>query len=460
MRVNPSIASSLSLPITTSFAGAQTLWWPSTSSVSPQVVVLFIPGNPGLSSYYIDFLHSIYTSGSLKGKGGVEILAVSHRGHAPLHRVGTNSVWGDNVTNQEQARKGYGVGLRDQVRHKIAVVDVIHNMYNRNGEGGERGERKTKVVVVGHSIGAWIAGEVLKARPDSVDGLHLLFPTLAWIGRTPNARRLKLGLINPISQNFLLPLPLLLFSLLPLWLLVWVIRLLTGQATAASLATAELLTTPGAVQNALNMANEEFSTVTCIPPSTIDAFKRFTTAERNGRIRSYWAAEDSDSWAPSWIRTQVESLLSLQRIHLPPSLGLSTPNKGEGGKGGERRKSHVRTRSFSVSEYRSSPGSIPDLRNAKAIRKPTGEIVIEAQVVVSSDSDDDISQVFDGSRGDETRGKLAKGGIEYHYGRSKATSTHCKIGMPHAFCLKYSEEMAKVIASWIATDHLSEDGKQ
>ncbi len=47
--------------------------------------------------------------------------------------------------------------------------------------------------------------------------------------------------------------------------------------------------------------------------------------------------------------------------------------------------------------------------------------------------------------------------MQYHYGRARATSTHCRIGMPHAFCLKHSEDMAKVVAHWISYDHLSDE---
>ncbi|KAJ9475389.1 Lipid droplet-associated triacylglycerol lipase [Pseudozyma hubeiensis] len=445
MRPTPSIASSLSLPITTSFAGAQALWWPSPTATPPRVVLLFIPGNPGLSSYYIDFLHSIYTSSSLKASS-VEILSVSHRGHAPLPKIGSNPVWGDNRLNQTQASKGYGCTLGDQVRHKIAVVDAVNKMYNAE-------KRETKVVLVGHSIGAWIATEVLKARPDGVDGLHMLFPTLAWIGRTPNARRIKLALLNPVSMA-LLSIPLLVFTLLPLWVMVWLVRLITGQREAAALATAELLTTRGAVFNALRMAKEEFSTVQQLEASTVDSISKFTSESAGGRVRSYWASEDSDSWAPSWIRTQVESSLGLHRVHLPPGLGLDATRPRLGSVG---TKSHVRTRSFSVSEYRSSPGSIPDLRNAKAIRKPNGEIVIEAQVnESSSDSEDDFASSTANGKADT--GASARG-MQYHYGRSRATSTHCRIGMPHAFCLKHSDDMAKVVGHWIAYDHLSREGQ-
>lgn len=436
MRPGPSIASSLALPLTTSFAGAQTLWWLTSTSTPPRIVLLFIPGNPGLSSYYIDFLHSIYTS--LPSSSGVEILSVAHRGHAPLPPVGTNAVWGDNFTNQTQAARGYGVSLGDQVRHKIAVLDAIRRQYP---------EKETKVVLVGHSIGAWIVGEVIKARPGAVQGAHLLFPTLAWIGRTPNARKIRV-LMNPVSR-VVLWLPLLVLSLLPLWALVWLIRLLTGQPGAAALATAELLTTKGAVYNALSMAKEEFSTVQGLGKDTIEALNSFT--QDGGAIRSYWEAEENDSWAPSWIRSQVETELSLQRVNLPPSLGLGSAPRNGSVSEGKKGRSRTRTRSFSVSEYRSSPGSIPDLRNAKAIRKPNGEIVIEAEVPNSSSEDEEEER--EGVRGNGNRG------VGYHLSKSKATSTHCRVGMPHAFCLNYSEEMAKVVAHWIQFDHFRE-GKQ
>ena len=466
-RASVSIAASLSLPLVTSFAGAQTLWWPSATAARPRVVLLFIPGNPGLSSYYIDFLHSIYTqlssTSSEGGSGGIEILAMSHRGHAPLPMVGTNAVWGDNTVNAAQAQRGYGCTLRDQVRHKIAAVDAVNRMYNSDG-------RHTKVVLVGHSIGAWIAGEVLKARPTGVDGIQLLFPTLAWIGRTSNARRVG-WLATGLVRRWVLPLPLLFFSLVPLWLLVWVVRLVTGQPRAAALATAELLTTPGAVANALTMAREEFATVEQLPPSTIEAFDAFVNRGKQsedddggrGKVRTYWAAEDTDAWAPGWIRSQVEASLQLQRVHLPPGLGLDA-RTASASKTGKAKGRHMRTRSFSVSEYRSSPGSVPDLRHAKAIRKPTGEIVIQATVPdSSSDTEDDVDLDAEGDALLSTPSKGARRGgrgMQYAFGQANATSTHCRLGMPHAFCLHHSDHMAHIVAAWIRFDHLNQQQRQ
>ncbi|PWY97794.1 hypothetical protein BCV70DRAFT_45568 [Testicularia cyperi] len=461
-----SLASHLALPLVASFAGAQTLWWPSATASAPRVVLVFIPGNPGLSSYYINFLHSIYSSKSLSSSS-IEIVSISQRGHAPLPAVGDSPVWGDNLTNQKQAAKGYGTRLQDQVRHKVAVVDAIRRMYPDR--------EKTKLVVVGHSIGAWMAIETLKKRPEQVDGVHLLFPTLAWIGRTPNARRLRL-LLNPVVRDVVLPLPLLMLSMLPLFLLLRLVSLFTAQPLPAALATADLLKTPGAVRNALRMAREEFKTVQGLETSTIETLRKFSADEEaankvqgRGYVRSYWASDEMDSWAPGWIRSQVETELQLHRVHLPPSLNLSAARSSASGRNGKeqttpgRLRSNMRTRSFSVSEYRSSPGSIPNLRNAKAIRRPNGEIVIEAEINEPSSESEDDAQNLDtldshaNGTGSSANDRASQRALNYHLGRFRATSTHCKIGMPHAFCVHHSDEMAQIVSHWISHDHLQKD---
>lgn len=428
---SPSIASHLALPLVSAFAGAQSLWWPAASSAAPKVVLLFIPGNPGISSYYIDFLQSIYTAQSLSG-ASIEILSVSHRGHALLPIVGDNPIWGSNVLNANQARKGYGTSLQDQVRHKVAALDVVRKMYPDR--------EKTKIVLVGHSIGAWMALELLKKRPEDISGIHLLFPTLAWIGRTPSARRLQF-LVHPITTSLLLTLPLFFLSLLPLFLLTRLISLITRQPNSSALATAELLTTPGALRNALKMARQEFKTLQGVEASTTDAVRSFVSRDKaakdRGYIRSYWAAGESDTWTPEWIRSQVETELGLQRVQLPSSLQLESSNL-------PRPKARTRMRSFSMSEYRSSPGSVPDLRNAKAIRKPNGEIVIEAQVAdPSSDSSEDDDETATSERA-----------ARYHLGKNNATTTHCRVGMPHAFTIHHAEDMAQIVAHWIAHDQV------
>ncbi|KAN0063910.1 hypothetical protein ACQY0O_003516 [Thecaphora frezii] len=467
-----SLATSLSTPLATSFAGAQALWWPCGSRRAPRIFLLFIPGNPGLASYYTPFLSTIYNHPALRSR--IEILAVSHRGHAPLP-PGDHPVWGDNEESMRDARKGYGATLKDQIRHKIAAVDAVRKCYPvRGGEAGEGGEAKaeaegeeTQLVVCGHSVGAYIAVEVLKARPDAVDGLHLLFPTLSWIANTPNARRLK-PLFHPLVYTLLLPLPLFLLSLIPMIFFLPLVRLVTAQPRPAVTSTIDLLRMSGAVRNAIRMAAEEMTTIKHLQTDVKEAIAKLAEKRQEGRkggaIRTYWSRGDEDGWAPGWLRRQVEAELQLHRIHLPAGFGTRAPRGNtingtteplvaspisEAPPPSAPKLLRKRTRSFSLSEYRSaSASSMPNLKNARAKRKATGEIVIETTLEGDSSGDDDH---VGGAAGSSRANGHSN---EASWANKRATSTVCKIGMPHAFCLKHGEEMGEIAAHWLQLDHL------
>ncbi|RKO89042.1 hypothetical protein BDK51DRAFT_28637, partial [Blyttiomyces helicus] len=72
--------------------------------------------------------------------------------------------------------------LQDQISHKIAVLDALR----------ERHPPRTRFIIVGHSIGAYIALQVLRARPaHGIVKLYALFPELHSIAATPNGRTLQ-----------------------------------------------------------------------------------------------------------------------------------------------------------------------------------------------------------------------------------------------------------------------------
>ncbi|KAK0524988.1 hypothetical protein OC842_005653 [Tilletia horrida] len=312
-------------PLHTSFDGAQTLWYPALrTSLRPKIVLMFICGNPGLASFYTKFLTTIHRHPKLKGR--IEIIALSHRGHALVTPAAV-----DGTTEQEsadEARHGIRTSLYDQVRHKVDALDSVRKVYPRahatakaDGENGStRSPKDVKIVLVGHSIGAYIALEMLRARRRDVDGVHLLFPTLSHIARTPNAQSLRL-LLHPLTATLVLPLPLLLLSLLPAILLIPLIRLFTMQPPSAAQSTAELLITRGAVINALAMARDEMRIVQALRPEIKDAVHSFIRRPASeggpGHIHAYWAKGETDGWTPSWIRQEVEDELRLQRVTLP-----------------------------------------------------------------------------------------------------------------------------------------------
>lgn len=126
---------------------AHALWWPADAS--PSAVILFIPGkfvavqvvasysflpgNPGLVEFYIPFLAAIHDVGTPRN---VAILAHAMTGHTSiLHHP------------KPQAYHG----LTEQIQSHIEALDAIKTHFGK----------ETKVILIGHSIGAWIALQVL-----------------------------------------------------------------------------------------------------------------------------------------------------------------------------------------------------------------------------------------------------------------------------------------------------------
>ncbi|KAL8505160.1 hypothetical protein ACS0TY_016388 [Phlomoides rotata] len=91
--------------------------------------VLFIPGNPGVVSFYTDFLESLY---ELLG-GTASVTAIGHIAH-------TDKNW----------ESGRLFSLQEQINHKISFIEQ------------ELQDVKVPIVLVGHSIGAYIALEIFK----------------------------------------------------------------------------------------------------------------------------------------------------------------------------------------------------------------------------------------------------------------------------------------------------------
>jgi len=133
--------SSFSRPIHTSFGTdpeVDTRYWPCLHPV-PQVFILFIPGNPGLVEYYNDFQSTIYDD----NPEAFEIMAVGHVGQSAQF-PDTTSTWSTLVR---------------QAQHKIDVVDKIRKIYPKSGG--------TKLVIINHSMGAYITSQVSRERANS-----------------------------------------------------------------------------------------------------------------------------------------------------------------------------------------------------------------------------------------------------------------------------------------------------
>ncbi|KAJ6604477.1 hypothetical protein DFH09DRAFT_1122824 [Mycena vulgaris] len=137
---------------------AHTLWWNSDTQ-RPAAIFFFIPGNPGLVGFYTQFLNSVHSK-----HPGLAIFAHAHLAHTPSVQAG---------------KPNGAIGLVAQVQSAIEALDAVRAVFGQ-----------TKIIISGHSVGAWIALQVMKARPSDVYQAFMLCPTLEHIADTPNGRRL------------------------------------------------------------------------------------------------------------------------------------------------------------------------------------------------------------------------------------------------------------------------------
>ena len=112
-------------------------------------LLLVLPGNPGVASFYLSF-------------AGV----ISQRlPHARLAIVGHSG----HFVNPDQENTRY-VGLEEQAKHKAAVLDHLNaEVYP--------GCLKSGTVLLAHSIGSWISMELRELRPDLDIRIFHLCPT-------------------------------------------------------------------------------------------------------------------------------------------------------------------------------------------------------------------------------------------------------------------------------------------
>ncbi|KAG9117709.1 hypothetical protein FRC07_007325 [Ceratobasidium sp. 392] len=260
-------------------------WWPPSSSlesqpvpntIAPELVLLFIPGNPGLVKFYTEFLEDVHRTTNSAGTR-LAIFIRGHIGHAPSLLPENDSPW--------------SVGLDSQVASTIELYDSIRDTYGPN----------TKIVLAGHSVGAWIATQVMHARPNTVAAAFLLFPTVSNIASTPNGRRLSWLFHRPIpslvsSFTRLLTLP-------PLSIVPYALPYLPNLRSfpPSQLAVIKsLITSPHVTYSTLTMAHDEMSTIGSLgsAPSTVQA----TCERERSKVYACFAAKDE------WVGEEVESV--------------------------------------------------------------------------------------------------------------------------------------------------------
>ncbi|XP_031484608.1 uncharacterized protein LOC116253756 isoform X3 [Nymphaea colorata] len=193
---------------------------------NPSVCVLVIPGNPGVVSFYRDFVEAIYEMLD----ENASVIAVGHIGHT-----------------QKNWERGRLFTLQDQIKHKIDFVNQ------------ELQSTRTPIVLVGHSIGAYISLQIFKQISSQVQFTIGLYPFL-----TLNKKSLQQSIIRIITRSAVLSTFLsttaAVLGLIPSFASKVLVRISMGKqwSTTAVEATCSHLLQYNAVRNMCFMAMTEF----------------------------------------------------------------------------------------------------------------------------------------------------------------------------------------------------------
>lgn len=130
---------------------------------SRKFLILFIPGNPGVIEYYIEFLKALYEG----LQRAIPIWGISHAGHVspPPGYNAPKLIGNENLFS-----------LEGQIHHKMAFVNTFV-------------PRDRELILIGHSIGCYICLELLKRLPHlQVARSFLLFPTIERMSTSPGGQ--------------------------------------------------------------------------------------------------------------------------------------------------------------------------------------------------------------------------------------------------------------------------------
>lgn len=225
-------------------------------------------GNPGVISYYDEFLTTLHDESP-----STTILGVSLAGHEDFELL-------------------QPLSLTEQIENKVRIVDTIISSRPFSSFMDD----KPRLVVMGHSVGAYMALQVLKQRPQNVNNVFLLFPTLSHIAQGSSFGRISSVLTSiPGSARIAASMIFLLRLIFPIPLLALILRLghtLPGTSLSTTLTK---LFNPASVQSFSHLAKFEFRDIRDLDTDALTKYAK--------RITAYYAVKDR--WVPNFAREQI-----------------------------------------------------------------------------------------------------------------------------------------------------------
>ncbi|KAJ5512595.1 hypothetical protein N7463_002147 [Penicillium fimorum] len=297
----------------------------TTGSLSDQkTTIFFISGNPGLIGYYHPFL-------SLLSKY-LDEPKEQHSPNLPSFQIYGCSLSGFEIDEHRPLpSQNNGVDLDLDLEDQICFVQgklaaLMGDGTNGNGNGTVNAGTRQNVILIGHSVGAYIAMEILRRHheenPESsfdIVGGAMLFPTVKDIAASPSGQKLTTLLsIIPRLAVVVSFLARLLTLLLPASLLRSVARLVMGDPPVHALdTTCAFLKSPRGVRQALYMAADEMRTITSDKWSD-DVWGAASAREPIAKLFFYFGR--NDHWVADQTRDEIVAVRGRKGGEVGPTM--------------------------------------------------------------------------------------------------------------------------------------------
>ena len=186
---------------------------PSSITTYPDYLIFFLPGNPGLISYYRSF---IFTLGDLLRSGSLsstDLFLPTYRIDGfSYHNFEAGSCEDSSPYNHKNLHN-----LESQIRliqdRLVSLATKLQTARNADSDGGDEQKTKSpeKIILVGHSVGAYMLLEVVRRWKLSTQGFSpdtsaildiiggiLLFPTVTNIAKSPSGVMISVSSLDSI----------------------------------------------------------------------------------------------------------------------------------------------------------------------------------------------------------------------------------------------------------------------
>ncbi|KAH9824928.1 hypothetical protein DFH28DRAFT_10807 [Melampsora americana] len=286
-----------------------------------KVLIILIPGNPGLCEFYDRFLNRLNHSLELNSISN-QIICVGHLGLSLRYSNEDQKRYFKNLQNLLFNKKSSKVfaELDDQIKFHEEFLQMVSSTID---------PKKTKLILIGHSLGGHIANKILIKHPDLIYHLISLYPTISNIRSSINGKG-----ISPFLYPIILPIihlgQILISFLIPNLILIFISLILNLMTKTTSdqkyLSSHSLEKTIEMIHNLNSTAatwvlgKSQMKEIEKLDEDCISSYK--------DKMTLFWTKEGEDWWIPKNEIDQIIRLMDSPQTFCQSTSDLHHPKEG------------------------------------------------------------------------------------------------------------------------------------